>query len=105
MAHLPAGSSSNRIELISFVRVTTEKGEAGMNVRKIPRRHPRLLRFSAIRRSNRKSLRVSDLAASYSRSIGEAAFRRDTVTIVTHLIQLRACCRDMFQLFKDLPPD
>ena len=49
-------------------------------------------------------LRVADLAASYSRSIGEAAFRRDTVTIVTHLIQLRACCRDMIQLFKDLPP-
>ena len=46
--------------------------------------------------------RLSDLAASYSRSIGEAAFRGDEVTMVVHVKQLRLCCLSMIKTYKDL---
>lgn len=47
--------------------------------------------------------RVADLAASYSRSIGEAAFRGDEATMLVHLKQLRLCCLAMIKTYKDLP--
>jgi hypothetical protein len=45
--------------------------------------------------------RQADLAASYARSIGEAAFRGDQVTIIVHLRQLRECLLAMFATQKD----
>ena len=45
--------------------------------------------------------RVSELAASYSRSIGEAAYRGDQATVEAHLQHLRLCCISMIRTFKD----
>jgi hypothetical protein len=45
--------------------------------------------------------RVAGLAASYSRSLAEAAFRSDQVTMTVHLRQLRDCTRAMIDLQKD----
>jgi hypothetical protein len=45
--------------------------------------------------------RMADLAASYVRSIGEAAFRGDEATMVVHLKQLRLCCLAMIKTYKD----
>lgn len=45
--------------------------------------------------------RQADLAASYARSIGEAAFRGDQVTMIVHLRQLRDCLLAMFATQKD----
>ena len=44
---------------------------------------------------------MSNLAASYSRSIGEAAFRGDDVTMLVHLKQLRLCLISMIKTYKD----
>ena len=46
--------------------------------------------------------RVANLAASYSRSIGEAAYRGDEATMIVHLKQLRLCCLSMIKTSKDL---
>ena len=43
----------------------------------------------------------ADLAASYARSLGEAAYRGDELTAAVHLRQLRDCCVSMFQTYKD----
>lgn len=48
--------------------------------------------------------RVAGLAASYSRSLGEAAFRGDKATMEIHLRQLRLCVVSMIKTYKDLPP-
>ena len=45
--------------------------------------------------------RVARLAASYSRSIGEAAYRGDQTTVEAHLQHLRLCCISMIRTFKD----
>jgi len=45
--------------------------------------------------------RVADEAASYARSIGEAAFRGDEATMIMHLKQLRLCCIGMIKTYKD----
>jgi len=45
--------------------------------------------------------RVADLAASYARSAGEAAFRGDETTMLVHLKQLRLCCLSMIKTYKD----
>ena len=45
--------------------------------------------------------RVSELAASYSRSIGEAAYRGDEMTVAAHLQHLRLCCLSMIRTYKD----
>jgi hypothetical protein len=42
------------------------------------------------------------LAESYSRSLGEAAWRADPVTVETHLRQLRACVIGAIDVFKML---
>ena len=44
---------------------------------------------------------VSGLAASYARSIDEAAFRGDGVTVLAHLKQLRLCIVSMIRTYKD----
>ena len=44
---------------------------------------------------------VSDKAASYCRSIGEAAYRGDELTVEVHLKQLRLCCLAMIKTFKE----
>jgi hypothetical protein len=44
--------------------------------------------------------RVSSLAASYSRSIGEAAYRGDDLTVLVHLKQLRLCTMTMIKIYK-----
>jgi hypothetical protein len=44
----------------------------------------------------------ADLAASYARSIAEAAFRGEQVTAGVHLKQLRLCVLEMIQMFKAL---
>ena len=43
----------------------------------------------------------ADKAASYCRSIGEAAYRGDQLTIEVHLRQLRLCCLAMIKTFKE----
>jgi hypothetical protein len=45
----------------------------------------------------------ADMAASYARSIAEAAFRGDQTTVAVHLRQLRECCLAMIKTYKDLP--
>ena len=45
--------------------------------------------------------RQADVAASYARSIGEAAFRGDQLTAGVHLRQLRACVLEMIKLYKE----
>jgi hypothetical protein len=45
--------------------------------------------------------RMADLAASYLRSLGEAAFRGDEATMLVHLRQLRLCCLAMIQTYKE----
>jgi hypothetical protein len=42
------------------------------------------------------------LAESYSRSLGEAAWRADSATVETHLRQLRACVVAAIDVFKML---
>jgi hypothetical protein len=45
--------------------------------------------------------RQADLAASFARSLGEAAYRGDEMTTAVHLRQLRDCCVTMFKAYKD----
>jgi hypothetical protein len=45
--------------------------------------------------------RVGSLASSYARSVSEAAFRGDEVTMVAHLRQLRLCCIAMLRTHKE----
>jgi hypothetical protein len=49
--------------------------------------------------------RVAGLAASYSRSLGEAAFRGDRATMDMHLRQLRLCVLSMIKTYKDFLGD
>jgi hypothetical protein len=49
--------------------------------------------------------RVSYLAASYARSLGEAAFRGDEATVLVHLKQLRLCVLSMIKTYKGLQGD
>ena len=49
--------------------------------------------------------RVAGLAASYSRSLGEAAFRGDRATMDVHLRQLRLCVLSMIKTYKDFLGD
>jgi hypothetical protein len=44
---------------------------------------------------------TADLAASYARSIGEAAYRRDQVELAVHIRQLIACVRSMARVYKE----
>jgi hypothetical protein len=44
---------------------------------------------------------VSGLAASYARSIDEAAWRGDQTTVLAHLQQLRFCIVTMIKTYKD----
>ena len=46
-------------------------------------------------------VRVATRAESYSRSIAEAAYRGDEVTVEVHLRQLRLCCLSMIGTWKD----
>jgi hypothetical protein len=46
-------------------------------------------------------LETADLAGSYSKSLGEAAYRGDERTVAVHLRQLRECCVSMFKTYKD----
>lgn len=46
-------------------------------------------------------VQVATLAESYSRSIGEAAYRGDRTTVEVHLKQLRLCCVSMIKTYKD----
>ena len=46
-------------------------------------------------------MRLSDLAVSYSHSIGEAAYRGDHTTVIVHMRQLRECLLRMFETQKD----
>jgi hypothetical protein len=43
----------------------------------------------------------ADKAASYCRSIGEAAYRGDELTVGVHLKQLRAVCLAMIKTYKE----
>jgi hypothetical protein len=43
----------------------------------------------------------ADKAASYCRSIGEAAYRGDSVTVGVHIRQLRAVCLAMIKTYKE----
>jgi hypothetical protein len=45
--------------------------------------------------------RVANLAASYARSTGEAAFRGDQTSVLVHMRQVRLCCVSMIQTYKD----
>jgi hypothetical protein len=45
--------------------------------------------------------RVANLAASYARSTGEAAFRGDETTMFVHMKQLRLCCVAMIKTYKE----
>jgi hypothetical protein len=45
--------------------------------------------------------RVAVLAESYVRSLEEAAFRGDDVTMLVHLKQTRLCCMSMIKTYKD----
>ena len=44
---------------------------------------------------------VANKAASYSRSISEAAFRGDDVEVLVHLKQLKACLISMIRTYKE----
>jgi len=44
--------------------------------------------------------RVAHLASSYSRSIGEAAYRGDDVEMLVHMKQLRSCLLSMIKTYK-----
>jgi hypothetical protein len=46
-------------------------------------------------------LETADLAGSYSKSLGEAAYRGDERTVAVHLRQLRECCVSMIKTYKD----
>ena len=46
-------------------------------------------------------IEAATLAESYSRSLAEAAFRGDQVTVEAHLKQLRLCCLSMIGTWKD----
>ena len=52
---------------------------------------------------------VANKASSYSRSIGEAAYRGDDLTVLVHLKQLRSCTITMIKIYKNYvsgePPD
>ena len=43
----------------------------------------------------------ADKAASYCRSIGEAAYRGDQLTVEVHIKQLRAVCLAMIKTYKE----
>ena len=43
----------------------------------------------------------ADKAASYCRSIGEAAYRGDALTVEVHIRQLRAVCLAMIKTYKE----
>ena len=43
----------------------------------------------------------AELAVSYARSTGEAAYRGDEATMVVHMKQLRLCCIEMIKTYKD----
>ena len=45
-------------------------------------------------------MRDADLAASYCRSIGEAAYRGEELTVGVHIKQLRLCCLAMIKTYK-----
>jgi hypothetical protein len=45
--------------------------------------------------------RVANKAASFSRSISEAAYRGDDLTMLVHLKQLRLCVIEMIKIYKD----
>jgi hypothetical protein len=45
-------------------------------------------------------MRDADLAASYCRSIGEAAYRGEELTAGVHIKQLRLCCLAMIKTYK-----
>ena len=45
--------------------------------------------------------RLANITASYARSTGEAAFRGDVATMAMHLRQVRLCCVNMIQTYKD----
>jgi hypothetical protein len=45
--------------------------------------------------------RIAEMTSSYSRSLGEAAYRGDATTVLVHLQQLRLCCVSMIQTYKD----
>jgi hypothetical protein len=44
---------------------------------------------------------VAGKAESFSRSLGEAAYRGDRLTVEVHIRQLRACVVAMIQTYKD----
>jgi hypothetical protein len=44
-------------------------------------------------------LETSDMAASYARSLGEAAYRGDELTMVAHIKQLRLCTTSLIGTF------
>jgi hypothetical protein len=46
--------------------------------------------------------RLGNRAASYSRSLAEAAYRGDEATVEVHLRQLRLCVLELIQLYKGL---
>jgi hypothetical protein len=43
----------------------------------------------------------ANMAGSYARSIAEAAYRGDELTMTVHLKQLRLCCLAMIKAHKD----
>ena len=45
-------------------------------------------------------MRDADMAASYCRSIGEAAYRGEELTVGVHIKQLRLCCLSMIKTYK-----
>lgn len=44
---------------------------------------------------------TADLAASYARSIAEAAWRRDEVELAVHIRQAIACVRSMARVYRE----
>ena len=45
-------------------------------------------------------MRDAEMAASYCRSIGEAAYRGEELTVGVHIKQLRLCCLAMIKTYK-----
>jgi hypothetical protein len=48
---------------------------------------------------------VAGKAASYARSLGEAAFRGDEMTMRVHIRQLRDCCVSIIKTYKEMAGD
>ena len=44
---------------------------------------------------------TADLMASYARSAGEAAYRRDHVELAVHIRQVIACARSMARVYRE----